>query len=92
MVAAFQEKISVAAECLEDRVKDKVCQEVMHHSNYCKKKAKTFMVSIFGKSDRQSPPQSPFLCFSLFPSPSPSSLLPLLAPPSLPPPPSNWFH
>ena len=46
MVAALKEKISAAAECLEHRVKDKVCQEAMHHSVYCKKKASTFMVSI----------------------------------------------
>jgi hypothetical protein len=45
MVIALQEKISAAAECLEQRVRDKVCQEVMHHGTYCKKKATTFMVS-----------------------------------------------
>lgn len=49
MVTALQEKISAAAECLEHTVKDKVCQEAMHHSMHCKKKASAFMVSISEK-------------------------------------------
>lgn len=79
MVAALQEKISAAAEYLEDKVKDKVCQEVMHHSIYCKKKANTFKVSI-------APLPLP-LFLSFFP------FLPsfLLSPP-LPPPPLSLFN
>lgn len=44
IVAAFKEKINATAETVEDRARDTVCQEVMQHSTYCKKRATTFMV------------------------------------------------
>lgn len=44
IVTALKEKISAAAEALDESSRDTTCQEVMQHGAYCKKKATTFMV------------------------------------------------
>ena len=44
IATTLKTRISAAAETLEEGCGNSTCQEVMQHSAYCKKKAKTFMV------------------------------------------------
>ncbi len=44
MVTMLKERISTVAESLDCKAQDTLCQEVMCHSAYCRKKTKTFMV------------------------------------------------
>ena len=44
MVETLRERINIAAESLDCKAQDSLCQEVMFHTAYCRKKAKCFMV------------------------------------------------
>lgn len=51
MIDALKARISATAEAIESQSRDEICQEVMCHSVYCKKKATTFMVVIIDISN-----------------------------------------